>query len=80
MSTIQVTDIPQSLKARIVDSKNDSVSFAVLEWVYRDGMDWVQYDEVLATNQDKAAHDRVFGESSVADDTVTFLSLDEAFD
>jgi len=43
-------------------------------------MDWVQYDEVLATNQDKAAHDRVFGESSVADDTVTFLSLDEAFD
>ena len=75
MPTLQITDIPQSLKTRITSEEWSSVSFASLEWVYRDGMDWIQYDEVLATQQDHALHDQIF-----VNKEKKFVPLEEAFD
>lgn len=73
-STISVSWVPESLIKRIGKS---GIDFAQLQWIYFDGMDRIQYDEVLPSHKDKKAYEEMFTSTWVPQNTESFISLDE---
>ena len=69
-----VVDIPDSLIYRIGD--RESVPFSLIQWLYWDGMDWIQYDEVLPTQQDISRLDELFDEDGKPRKRDNFVNLD----
>ncbi len=68
-STATITDFPQSLRERF----GSTISFSTIAWVYWDGMDWCQYDEVLPTQTDKQTFEASYDPSEFVD-ARTFFS------
>jgi hypothetical protein len=58
MTSITVTDVPASLSRRL----GKKVTFSRIQGLYWDGMDRIQYDEVIPTEKDQKMIEKTFDE------------------
>lgn len=70
-TTITITDLPDSLAKRL----GNKVSFSAIQWLYWDGMDWCQYDEVLPREGDISAYEKHIDSTTTSHEYVSFQDL-----
>lgn len=55
----------------------ETISFGKIQWLYRDGMDRIQYDEVIPTQQDSKVIGETFNQDGTLKNPDDFVSLDD---
>ena len=71
---IMLVDVPLSLQKRLMKKQDKVLRFSQIEGVYRDGMDWMQYDEIIPRISDKEKYDELFTDEGKPKNEDDFVS------